>query len=350
MSQSSVVDLVSVIIPSYNRSRLVCLAVESALAQTHPAVEIIVVDDGSTDDTPSQLATFGDHIRILRQVNSGVCAARNNGMAAANGEFIAFLDSDDRWLPWKIAAQVAAFRVVPDLQLTWTDAAIIDLTGRQLHDRCLRRYYQVSFSYLPEAALFESLRELAPVPRVAETEIPLRIGDFSHKIYLGNFFHLSTVMFRRSLLARCGAFDVAVGNAGEDYEFFSRLAQTGPVGLIDLSAAQCCAGGTLSRLRTHTALANLDTMNKIDTMHAGRSDLPANVIRRRRRDSYAWAGLALFDDDRPQEARPYLAQALARGCTNLRVVAYWLLSFLPIGAVRLTRSAYHKIKSVPARQ
>ncbi len=346
MSQAAA-DLVSVIIPTYNRARLVSIAVESALAQTHPAVEVIVVDDGSTDDTPDRLAAFGGRIRVLRQANAGVCAARNAGMALANGRFIAFLDSDDRWLPWKIAAQIAAFRAVPALQLTWTEAAIIDLDGRILHARSLRRYYRGSFSYLPEAALFESqldLRESAPDLPVPEAEIPLRIGDFSRKVYLGNFFNMSTVMFRRELLARCGGFDVAVGNAGEDYEFYSRLAQCGPAGLIDLSAAQCCAGGALSRLRTHTALANLATIGKIDVLLAGRPHLPANIIRRRRRDSYAWAGMALFDDDRPAEARPYLARALAMGCAAPRVFAYWLLSFLPIAAIGSMRNAYHGMK------
>jgi GT2 family glycosyltransferase len=346
MSRAATSDLVSVIIPTYNRARLVYVAVESALAQTHPAVEIIVVDDGSTDDTPDKLVHYGSRIRVLRQANAGVCAARNNGMAHANGKFITFLDSDDRWLPWKIAAQLAAFRAVPDLQLTWTDAAVIDPDGRQLYARCLRRFYRGSFSYLPESALFESVLDLrlsAPDLPVPEEKIPLRIGDFSRKIYLGNFFHTSTVMFRRDLLARCGGFDVAVGNAGEDYEFNSRIAQCGPVGLIDLSAAQCCAGGTLSRARTHTALANLDTLDKIDAMLAGRSHLPATIVRRRRRDSYAWAGLALFDDDRPIEARPYLVRALTMGCANPRVIAYWLLSFLPIADIRHMRTVYHRM-------
>ena len=207
MSQAAA-DLVSVIIPTYNRARLAAIAVESALAQTHPAIEVIVVDDGSTDDTPDKLAKFGGRIRVVRQANAGVGAARNAGMALARGAFIALLDSDDRWLPWKISAQAAAFRAVPALQLTWTDAAVIDPDGRQIHASCLRRYYRGSFSYLPETALFESfldLRATAPGLPVPEAVIPLRIGDFSRKIYLGNFFHTSTVMFRRELLADAAA-------------------------------------------------------------------------------------------------------------------------------------------------
>ena len=221
----------SVIIPTYNRARLVCRAIDSALAQTHPDVEVIVIDDGSTDDTAECLAAYGERIRVIRQPNAGVCAARNAGMALASGDFIAFLDSDDAWLEWKLAAQIAAFRLVADLQLSYTDAMAVDPDGRVVRERCLRTFYAKSYSYMPDSRLFDSELTVA----LPAQSLPLRVGDFSSKIYLGNFFHLSTVIFRRNLLARCGMIDSAVGNAGEDYEFFSRLAQAGPVGLLEIA-------------------------------------------------------------------------------------------------------------------
>jgi glycosyltransferase involved in cell wall biosynthesis len=98
--------LVSVVIPTYNRARLVCSAVESVLAQTWPTVEIIVVDDGSTDHTLEALARFGDRIRVVSQGNAGPAAARNRGACVARGEFIAFQDSDDLWDPSKLEIQV----------------------------------------------------------------------------------------------------------------------------------------------------------------------------------------------------------------------------------------------------
>ncbi len=343
-------DLVSVIIPTYNRSRLVCQAIDSGLAQTHPAVEVIVIDDGSTDDTAERLATYGARIRVIRQPNAGVCAARNNGMAAARGDYIALLDSDDHWLPWKLAAQLAAFRARPELQFVHADTMIIDRSGHLLHERSRHRYYANFLGYLPEAALFES--ELMLDCRGSGDSAPadpirLRIGDFSSKIFLGNFFNMSTVVLRRHLLARWGQFDTAVGNAGEDYEFFSRLVLSGPVGLLDVAAARCCVGGNdqLSKLRTHTALANLRTMAKIEQRLGGRLQLPPKVVRRRRRDAALWAGSALFDDDRPREARLYLRQALASGYLTPRGVIYWILSFLPLSAIRRLRTAYHRAKA-----
>jgi glycosyltransferase involved in cell wall biosynthesis len=98
---------VSVIIPTFNRAALVMRAVESVLAQTLPPDEVIVIDDGSSDDTRDTLARFGNRIRYIFQENQGVSAARNRGIEAATGSYIAFLDSDDEWLPHKLERQVA---------------------------------------------------------------------------------------------------------------------------------------------------------------------------------------------------------------------------------------------------
>lgn len=99
--------LVSVIIPTYNRADSVHLSIDSALAQTYGNCEVIVVDDGSTDSTMESLSAYGDRITAIRQENGGPSVARNTGAAAAKGEIIAFLDSDDLWMPDKIARQVA---------------------------------------------------------------------------------------------------------------------------------------------------------------------------------------------------------------------------------------------------
>ncbi len=99
---------VSVVIPSYNYGRFVTDAVQTALAQTHCPLEIIVVDDGSTDDTRGRLAPYMDRIRYVHQENRGLSAARNTGIRHARGEWIALLDADDLWHPRKTEIQLAA--------------------------------------------------------------------------------------------------------------------------------------------------------------------------------------------------------------------------------------------------
>lgn len=101
--------LVSVIIPTYNRAQVLGRAVESVLAQTHRHFELIVVDDGSSDHTREVVSQFGDCVQFVRQGNRGVSAARNAGIKRSHGDLIAFLDSDDEWLPPKLEKQVALF-------------------------------------------------------------------------------------------------------------------------------------------------------------------------------------------------------------------------------------------------
>ena len=116
--------LLSVVIPTWNRARLVCEAVESALSQRNGQVEVIVVDDGSTDDTANILTrNFGSRIHLLRQPNRrGVGAARNAGIRLANGELVAFLDSDDLWLPGKLDAELRLLEHFPDADAVVSDS------------------------------------------------------------------------------------------------------------------------------------------------------------------------------------------------------------------------------------
>src|SRR6185436_5460177 len=116
--------LLSVVIPTWNRARLVCEAVESALSQRNGQVEVIVVDDGSTDDTAKILTrNFGSRIHLLRQPSRrGVGAARNAGIRLANRELVAFLDSDDLWLPGKLDAELRLLEQFPDADAVVSDS------------------------------------------------------------------------------------------------------------------------------------------------------------------------------------------------------------------------------------
>ena len=112
--------LISCIIPVFNGERYLGEALDSILAQTYRPIEIIVIDDGSTDGTGELVAQYGDRIRYFRQNNEGAPTARNAGLSAARGAFVAFLDSDDLWHPEKLERQMARFEARPELDLCVT--------------------------------------------------------------------------------------------------------------------------------------------------------------------------------------------------------------------------------------
>lgn len=124
---------VSIVTPAYNAAWCVHRAIDSVVAQDYRDFEHIVVDDGSTDDTASVLAGYGETIRVIAQPNGGMSSARNAGLRAARGEFVAFLDSDDWWLPGKLGQQVEFMRAHPEIGFCSCAARVEDMEGRLLN-------------------------------------------------------------------------------------------------------------------------------------------------------------------------------------------------------------------------
>ncbi len=246
--------LVSVIIPVYNRVDLLRRALESVMAQSWPGIEAIVVDDGSTEDVAPAVAEHGPRARLIRQANAGVTAARNKGLSAASGEYIAFLDSDDWWDAGKVAAQVGVLAARPDVVLVWTDMRAVDEQGAVVAPDYLRYYYDSAYARpelagtLPNVA---TLGDLVPgTPELLRTA-PVRIGDIFGAMLYGNLVHTSTALFRRQRVVDGGGFDPALARSGEDYEFHWRTSWFGPAALIDtpLVSYRVGAGDQLSSNR-----------------------------------------------------------------------------------------------------
>ena len=189
---NSTLPLVSVIIPTYNRSRLLRLAVESVLAQTYPHVEVIVVDDGSTDDTAKVMAQYAGRVTHIRQANQGVAAARNRGIQAASGEYLTCLDDDDLLLPTKLERQVRVLVSRPGIGLVHCRFYFANGDGDNLYKAKL----------LPEG---EILKEL--------------IGN--------NFIWSGAPLVRRHCFDRVGLFDEEISSVTADWEMWLRIAQAG---------------------------------------------------------------------------------------------------------------------------
>lgn len=165
--------LVSVIIPTYNNGRFIRQAVDSVLEQDFTDVEIIVIDDGSTDDTADVLQPYRDRIQYHVQENQGVCAARNRGLALARGRYVSFLDADDYFLPGKLTDQVAAYRRMPSLGILNSGWRLVDETGATIKD--VEPWHSV-----PDLSLEDWLRwkPVFPGAMMFRREDLLRVGGF----------------------------------------------------------------------------------------------------------------------------------------------------------------------------
>jgi GT2 family glycosyltransferase len=336
--------LVTVVIPTYNRARIIARSVESALAQTYPSLEVIVADDGSSDDTAGVVGRLGSRVRCVRQANAGVSAARNFGMRHARGEYIAFLDSDDAWLPWKIDAEVAALARHPEAGVVWTDMRAIDESGDVIRERHLRVMYaaygRIDIEQtLPQVDMLGGLTAHAP-PELAAA--PVRAGNLFSAIMLGNLLHTSTVLFRRERVERSGGFDESFARAGEDYEFYVRLCSGGPVAFIDAPSTLYRIGGadqlTRPSMMLEIARNNLRTVQKWLPHSAPQLALAPSVVRRRIADSLAWVGEAELEAGHRRAAARRLMESLRVLPRMDRRVAMMLRCGLPAAAVSALRS------------
>lgn len=190
--------LVSVVIPSYNMAAFIPLTVESVLAQDHPRVELIVVDDGSSDGSVAALRRFGERIRLIEQKNAGACAARNRGLKEARGEFVAFLDCDDLWEKGKLTRCVETLLARPAAAMVHSHAYWIDAAGRV--------FGPPRFPARPEGRVFEALAR-------------------------GNFVVNSTPVCRRAAVEAAGGWDEGIFTTA-DWDMWLRLAKSGELAFI----------------------------------------------------------------------------------------------------------------------
>ncbi|MDF0750461.1 glycosyltransferase [Marinobacter sp. 71-i] len=181
---------VSVVTPTYNRARFLPDAVSSVLAQTYADLELIIVDDGSEDDTVKVLEPFlaDGRVRYFYQENQGQSHARNLALEQARGDFIAFLDSDDMWAPEKLEKQLAVLRANPEVDIVHGDEAVIDEQGTVISIENMKRYS----------------------------------GRITRYLLADNSVSITTALVRRRCFDEMGGFDTSVGVA-DDYELWLRF-------------------------------------------------------------------------------------------------------------------------------
>jgi glycosyltransferase involved in cell wall biosynthesis len=301
---------ISVVIPTYNSAAYLPAAIESVLNQTLPPLEVIVVDDGSTDESAAAVRRFGDRIRWVSQENRGPAAARNRGLSLARGDLVAFLDADDVWLPEKLAEQAIVFAENPQIGLVHSNFWFMDLkTG----ERSL------------------------PVRR----EEPLRGRCYEDLVLRGCAIHISTVIVRRDDLAATGGFDERIRRASaEDYDLWIRLARRHEVAYVDRP---------LALYRVHSSNASQQRVSMLEyedyvlrKVLRDDPDLARKIgrdrVRRRLFEVCFSIGYLHHDASRPREARAFFVRALQQQWAHPHAWMLFVANLFPSQITRTLRS------------
>jgi len=268
---------ISVIIPCYNHARYLGEAIQSARAQTYRDVEIIVVDDGSTDDTAQVAAAFSASVRYIFQTNAGLSAARNTGIRASAGEYIALLDADDLWRPEFLETLAAILDRDPSLGAVYSGSQFINVRGEVLP--------QVITRTVPANALRDALTD-------------------------GEFFPPCAVLTRKNVFQRVGLFDETL-SASEDWDMWLRVAAQFPfAGIANGLALYRMHGNNMSRDLKRMFDSQLQVAHK----HFGSADgEPATWSRAQRRafaGIYLWQATASYQRDDSVRGAEYARRAI----------------------------------------
>ena len=294
---------VSVIIPAHNAAATIAGTVDSVLAQKFNDFEIICVDDGSTDGTLAIVKQYGARVRLIEQANNGPAAARNNGARHSSGEYLAFLDADDVWMPQFLDRTLAALDNDPALSLVYCNCALADSEGAALDTALVGN----GFDHAP--SLNELLTRLWPI-------MP------------------SAALVRRAAYDKCGGYRDALKGASfrfEDVDFWIKMREQGPFGYIDeplITWRFAWFPKQLKRLPDYSKA--LHVFEAYLQERYGVSAAPLVDARARApRSILATIGLkAMRDGDRPR-ARAAFARAITVDPYRLKNYLRWMRTWLP---------------------
>lgn len=337
--------LVSVVIPAYNAAATLHECLESVMLQDYPELEVVLVDDGSTDDTPLLAKRFGERVHYVYQSNAGLASARNTGHRIASGEFVAWLDADDVCEPDRIALQAEYLAAHDSVGLVSSEFSAFNGEGI-IAERYASQYYGALDRSSP-CEIYDVSEKFSPVMRDRLSrdvhDVPVYRGDIYEELLFGNFIHPPTVMVRRSVIDAVGELDPKLPNC-EDWDFFIRSSRITEMAYIDMPLLRYRRHpGQLSDLRNmrQHVLVWIAVQEKVRLADPEMAERHALRMRRQLGEWHSFLALQTAETER-WTALLHLMKALAHGIvwrTSLKAVGHMLLPrFASAGLRRLRRA------------
>jgi glycosyltransferase involved in cell wall biosynthesis len=354
--------LVSVIIPTFNRAYCIARTIDSALKQTYHDLEIVVVDDGSTDNTSALMhSLYAEDKRVvyIQQANTGVAGARNTGFAAARGDFVALLDSDDIWLPWKLELQMACLQRFPEIGMVWSDMEAIDPDGKVFNPKYIRTMYSGYGVFgmnelFPNQYKLKDVASFAPALETVIADANFYSGYIFSQMVMGSLVHTSTTVLRRERLAKVGGFNEDLKYSGEDFDFHLRTCREGLVGFVDVPTIKYQRGMpdalTRPEYKVHIANNFLKTILPIINNSRAEIKLPDGTIRTILADAYNWLAEAQLNNGDVKAARKNVLTSIRYKLRQPRIFTLLVSAYLPKSLLDPLRAIKRSIRGRPSKR
>ncbi len=280
---------ISIIIPTFNRRDYITIALDSVLKQTYKDYEIIIIDDGSSDDTKEVLKPYQDNIRYFYQDNKGIPTTRNRGIREARGDYIAFLDSDDFWLPEKLERQIECFSNNSRYGMVAT--------------RC---------------------SSITPDGRLRKKNRPGKSGWVLIDLFKANFIRTSSAMIKKECFDKIGMFDESLPEC-EEYDLWLRIARKYPVGFINEPLAVYTDNP--KGVSTDSLAGRLQRLKVLEKDYL-KECIPSPIYRKRLANNYHYVGRHYLNRGEKSEGKKYLKHSIALDPVNLKILLYYASSLL----------------------
>jgi len=326
---------ISVIIPSYNYAHLIRESLDSALAQTFTDTEIIVVDDGSTDQTREVLAPYLDRITYHFQQNQGLAAARNTGTRLARGKFITYLDADDIWYPDNLRIKHEILTRYPELGGVFSDFLIFSSLGVS-HERGTKVLYP--FFGRTGQAFGDIFQHTSEVRIDGERSARVFYGNAFDSLFWGNFILPTTMLVNRSCIQKVGDFRSHMRNQ-EDYEYWLRFSRHYPLAYVDEVLARYRRHP--QQLTDHSKIEQMVTMvlEIIDAYEDEcRKTGKMRMFNKRKSEILATLAKVYVGQGRAAEARRLYRSAIQLDPSYRGAYVHYLLSWIPYHWLRAVRN------------
>jgi glycosyltransferase involved in cell wall biosynthesis len=317
--------MISVIIPSYNCSQTICTTLESLFAQHYKNLEVIVVDDGSNDDTKEVLRPYQGKIHYIFQENRGIASARNAGINASKGKYIAFLDADDLCAKNRFSLQMQCFELFPEIGMVFSDFEMFSDRGT-IYNSGIKKYFGVFDLYrIDFQDIFREVHTINSGERVYK-------GKILDTMFLSNLALPSTVLLKKEISSKVGILN-EIYKHNTDYDFFLRISEQYEICYIDMPLLRYRVWEGNISLTQKAARNEQEILDIIEDFLQNNElffrENPKLVKKRISQLQYS-LGYAHFSEGNLKEARTSLLKSIGNGYFSWEKYFFYFLSFFPL--------------------